>query len=1196
MSAALALNALEDSPRATGPLRVLFIEDNAWDVDLMILELTKAGYEVSADIAQSEPELRSLLGARQFDIVLADYRLPGWTGLEAVSVLRELGIELPLILVTGTLGDELAVECLKRGVWDYVLKDKLVRLPFAVRRALCEKTLHDQRAAAAGERERLLHQTQERMKELTCLYQVISAVQRGSSLEQIIEEVVALLPAAMQYPERAGARIRFDGFTAASHGFEEAGPCGCVAKLSKCESRGEVAVCYRHADGETQPPEFLAEEVALVESVARALSEAAEHLSAEKALLHNEARFRALTEQSHDLVTILDASGVITYQSPSVRRVLGYEPEEMIRRAAADFVHPHDREFPIHLLREGITAPGQVGEAVYRCQHKDGSWRVLHAVGTNLLHDPAIQGIVVNARDITVRERAERIQAALYRIATEAASSTDLPQLYRSIHRIIGEFMYARNFYIALYDPAAETLSFDYMRDEIDGDDPQPPPVMPAGHGLSAYVMRTGQALFATPEVFADLVAKGEVELIGAPCVDWLGIPLKVGERTLGVLAMQSYDEHHRYTEADRDLLTFVSQQVAIAIAHKRDEEARRRSELKYRELFDSANIAILIFDPQSEVILEANRHACRVYDFERQELVGKSLKDLTLDVARGEEQLRELLKTGSCENFETVHRRRDGTHLAMLVSSRVIEYEGRQAVLSVNRDVSALKEAEDKLRRSELQYRHLFESANDSVLIFEPETETILEANPAACAMYGLDRGQIIGSSLKKLSSDVERGEKRIETLLAAGRDRNFETTHRRADGSEIHLLANSAVVEFLGRRAVLANYRDITELKRAQEQLQSAHDELERRVEERTAELLRANNQLKEEEERYRMLMEEAGDAILLIGGDLRIILGNACVCTLLGYAPEELVNKPLFEIVEHSAAQRADIQRRLDLGETARIEDRYRRKDGSLVPVEVSVRKVGDRFYQSIARDITERKQVEMIKDEVVSTVSHELRTPLASLRGFAELMLMREFPPEKQREFLGIIHKESRRLEELINNFLDLQRIESGKQIYQFEALDLAATLRESVELFRAGSDHAFRLELAEDLPRVRADTDRIRQVISNLIANAVKYSPDGGTITVSARGRERYVEVTIADEGIGIPHEVLPRLFGKFFRADNAVSRGIAGTGLGLALVKQILENHGGRVWVECPAKGSVFHFTLSAADATECVTAVAVAR
>jgi signal transduction histidine kinase len=207
-----------------------------------------------------------------------------------------------------------------------------------------------------------------------------------------------------------------------------------------------------------------------------------------------------------------------------------------------------------------------------------------------------------------------------------------------------------------------------------------------------------------------------------------------------------------------------------------------------------------------------------------------------------------------------------------------------------------------------------------------------------------------------------------------------------------------------------------------------------------------------------------------------------------------------------------------------------------------------------------------------------------------------MLMRDFPSEKQREFLGIIRKESRRLEELINNFLDLQRIESGKQIYQFEGLDLASTLRDCVEVFRAGSEHVFRLEIAEDLTRVRADSDRIRQVVANLIANAVKYSPGGGTITVSARSRGTCVEVAVADEGIGIPHEVLPRLFNKFFRADNAISRGIAGTGLGLALVKQIVENHGGRVWVECPAKGTIFYFTLPVAEGEGPAAAVEVAR
>lgn len=228
-----------------------------------------------------------------------------------------------------------------------------------------------------------------------------------------------------------------------------------------------------------------------------------------------------------------------------------------------------------------------------------------------------------------------------------------------------------------------------------------------------------------------------------------------------------------------------------------------------------------------------------------------------------------------------------------------------------------------------------------------------------------------------------------------------------------------------------------------------------------------------------------------------------------------------------------------------------------------------------------DISRRKEVERLKDELVSTVSHELRTPLTSLRGFAELMLTREFAPEKQREFLTIIHRETLRLTKLVNEFLDIQRLESGRQLYDFRATDLAPVLREVAELHgRDASFHALRIEVPADLPRVRADADRIRQVVSNLVSNAIKFSPNG-PVCMAARLRGAEVVVDVTDQGIGIPAEALPKLFEKFFRVESEATRAIGGTGLGLALVKEIVRAHGGNVSVNSvPGHGSTFSFSI----------------
>ena len=229
----------------------------------------------------------------------------------------------------------------------------------------------------------------------------------------------------------------------------------------------------------------------------------------------------------------------------------------------------------------------------------------------------------------------------------------------------------------------------------------------------------------------------------------------------------------------------------------------------------------------------------------------------------------------------------------------------------------------------------------------------------------------------------------------------------------------------------------------------------------------------------------------------------------------------------------------------------------------------------------RDITERIEAERMKEEFVSVVSHELRTPLTSLRGFTELMLEREYHPDKQREFLSIIHDESVRLTELINDFLDIRRMESGRQTYQLERLDLRPLLREIATLHALDGGHDVRSDLTRRLPRVKADPRRVRQALSNLVSNAIKFSPNGGSITLGARRQGPEVVLSVSDEGIGIARESLPKLFSKFYRIESEETRSVGGTGLGLAIVRSIVEAHGGRVWVESePGEGSTFFFTL----------------
>jgi two-component system phosphate regulon sensor histidine kinase PhoR len=237
----------------------------------------------------------------------------------------------------------------------------------------------------------------------------------------------------------------------------------------------------------------------------------------------------------------------------------------------------------------------------------------------------------------------------------------------------------------------------------------------------------------------------------------------------------------------------------------------------------------------------------------------------------------------------------------------------------------------------------------------------------------------------------------------------------------------------------------------------------------------------------------------------------------------------------------------------------------------------------------RDISEVRALEQLKSDFVATVSHELRTPLTSIYGFAETLLREDasFGEEDRASFVRYIASESERLNRLVESLLSAARLETGAVGLQLSPVDVAAVARDVAAWAGARSEqHKLALVLPPGGALAEADADRVRQVLINLIDNAIKYSPDGGKVTVRVRKRRRVVELRVSDEGIGISERDQRNLFQKFFRVDAAMSRGIRGIGLGLYLVRGFVTAMGGRIWVESEhGKGSTFVVELPASDA-----------
>jgi signal transduction histidine kinase len=220
-------------------------------------------------------------------------------------------------------------------------------------------------------------------------------------------------------------------------------------------------------------------------------------------------------------------------------------------------------------------------------------------------------------------------------------------------------------------------------------------------------------------------------------------------------------------------------------------------------------------------------------------------------------------------------------------------------------------------------------------------------------------------------------------------------------------------------------------------------------------------------------------------------------------------------------------------------------------------------------------------ERLKSELVSIVSHELRTPLAAILGYSSLLLKRAFSPEDERRYIEIIHTQGKRLSSLVEEFLDVRRVESGRMELKHELFDMRPLLQDEARLIAADAPrHQFEVTSGERPLRVRGDPDRLAQVYANLLANAVKYSPEGGVVEITGAAVNGVVRVEVRDEGVGIPVADQARIFTKFFRGEARES-GFAGTGLGLAVSREIVEAHDGRIGFSSdPGAGSLFWFEL----------------
>ncbi|OJH40755.1 ATP-binding protein [Cystobacter ferrugineus] len=383
---------------------------------------------------------------------------------------------------------------------------------------------------------------------------------------------------------------------------------------------------------------------------------------------------------------------------------------------------------------------------------------------------------------------------------------------------------------------------------------------------------------------------------------------------------------------------------------------------------------------------------------------------------------------------------------------------------------------------------------------------------------------------------------------------------------------------------------------LTRASKELDTLNAELERRVEERTAALSTANTELRESEARKAAILESALDGIITLDEAGRILDFNPAAEHIFRLRGAQAVGRDFLSLALSASVrpeQRTAVTRALRAdavaGQATRLELPVLRTDGSTFPAELTllrVRSEGPPRFTTYVRDITERQEVERLKNEFVSTVSHELRTPLTSIRGSLGLLdggILGELPAAA-RDMVRIACSNTERLIRLINDILDLEKMESGMLELKLQPVESADVIETTFSGVQAMADGA-RVRLRHQVigaGTVRADRDRLIQVLTNLVSNAIKFSPvDGEVEVIAAQDARGQVRFTVKDQGPGIPPDKRDRLFGKFQQIDSSDSRTKGGTGLGLAISQAIVEQHGGHIEVHGePGEGAIFSFAL----------------
>lgn len=1096
-------------------LKILFIEDSLDDVELLLVELGKGGIVPKWDRVDNADHLKATLSKTEWDLIISDYSMPGFSGLTALSIVKQMKVEAPFIIVSGAIGEETAVSAMRGGASDYIMKSKLARFLPAVNRELAEAII---RKKALEVEKELVREKERAQAYLQVAASIIIVLNKEQKLELINNKGLQLL--GYKEHELIGKNW-FD-------------TCRYEPDISKVKKsfdklmKGEISLVEKF-DNEvvtksgqrlliSWTSHIVTDDLGRPKGTLNAGVDITEKKKVQEALIKSEAKYRELVETAANLVWKCDAQGRFTFVNAAWKNVLGYNQSEMIGFDYTQFILPEVLERDLKRFKETkIDGNTSTYDTTYLT--KSGEPRNLQFSTKILLNEQGdFIGASGTAIDITIQKAAEN-------------------KLMKS------ESLY-RNLITSMQDGILQ----------VDNED----------------------MIYFANKKFCEMIGYSSDELMGniAHRMPWS----MNQDRDLftGKLKKRQRNQGDTYEvklihKSGRVVWVLISGSplvnkngiVAGSMGIIKDITDHKNAENNARILFESSRDAIMTLSPPDWNFTSGNEAAIEMFgaqdklDFitrppwaysPKYQLNGK------LSETQAKDKIEQALSRGMA-SFEWEHMRLNGNIFTASVLLTRVEVGESRFLQATVRDISDRKKGERLIKESEERYRVLADSALDAIIVCNAKKD-IISWNQGAEKMFGFSKKEAIGKKVsliipKKFRDAHEKGiEKFVKAGSSSSMDKIIELEGKKKNRDVFPIELSLSRWSVGGNLYAGAFIRDITERKIGVKALA-------------------------ESEEKYRAIVEQSLEAIYTLDPTtMKIVETNATFHKLLGYTMKDLKQMQLYDLIAHdrdninSFISKIMLAKSIDIGER-----QWRKKNGEIITVLVSagVIQIAEKSVIVITgRDITPIKEVERKLqtrndelDTFVYKASHDLRSPLASTQGLINIS-RKEVQDKTALKYLGLIDSAMSKLDDILEDLTQLTIIRQGE--LKYTSIRLKPFIEDILDTFQGYPQiEGLKMKIDDQTKSaIRSDSTVLNTALRNVIENAIKYRKFkalDSRIDITISKTSKIIKLTISDNGIGIEKAFQSKIFDMFYRANESSK----GTGLGLFIAKNAVERLNGMI-------------------------------